>query len=308
MVKKILRKVFGGKSQSHTIGSSDLPFALYLNQRLVFDILATLRGGFAQFSTTLSTSTEGVSDQRQLGLGVNNNFALLQVGFKNSKTKHSNYTYSKLEDIVQTPTSLFAQLRKDLNDLKLIRSISNSSDLGQLQAGEFVEMEAKITRNPITEFKLLVSHFIPLMQIFGPGSTSKQIQSKHKNNIRGVEQMEEFLSAFLSDTSQDFVASIGDFRAVIVAENQYFSDSNFDSIFDGNFKIIGKVINILPVTNNQKKDDDQKISLLRQSALSRIDGVEEIFSSFIEETSLDIDFELEVRGPAVHVIPIAIFT
>ena len=59
----------------------DLPITLYLNQRLTFDLLAILQGGFSSFSTIQTTSsgetTTNVDGKAQLG--VSNVFAFLGI-------------------------------------------------------------------------------------------------------------------------------------------------------------------------------------------------------------------------------------
>ena len=48
------------------IRASDLPIVLYLNQRLTFDVLASLDGGFSHF-TTIQTTFAGESSREMAG-------------------------------------------------------------------------------------------------------------------------------------------------------------------------------------------------------------------------------------------------
>ena len=158
----------GEATRSHDlIESSDLPIALYLNQRMTFDILAALEDGFSHF-TTMQTAFARESSTTMSGeakLGVSNVFALLGVAFGGTRQTGQKRNESATKQIVHTPASLFARLRKDLHARRLVRSISNSSDLKLVQPGEFVEFEATLRKNPFVELLSAFSRLVPLMEL-----------------------------------------------------------------------------------------------------------------------------------------------
>ena len=58
---------------------SDLPIALYLNQRVTFDLLAVLEDGFAQMTTLQTSASNAEATGLEAGgqLGIANPFAFL---------------------------------------------------------------------------------------------------------------------------------------------------------------------------------------------------------------------------------------
>ena len=91
-------------------------------------------------------------------------FALLGVGFSRSRRIGQKQSESATREIIHTPASLFARLRKDLRDRRLVHEISNSSDLEEIQPGEFVEFEATLRRVPLIELLSAFSQIMSLME------------------------------------------------------------------------------------------------------------------------------------------------
>ena len=122
------------------IGARDLPIALYLNQRITFDLLASFEGGFAQITTVQESSSH--SEKSGLaggaGLGVSNPFALLSfsMGAKGHRGKTRQSSGTTTEERVHTPTSLFARLRKELFERKLVKTIEgDGSNFDHVEPG-----------------------------------------------------------------------------------------------------------------------------------------------------------------------------
>ena len=90
--------------------ATDLPMTLYLNQRLTFDLLATLEGGFSNFTTVQTTSSGETATELSGGaqLGISNVFAFLgmQLGGHGSRQAGQKLSESTTENIVHTPVSL----------------------------------------------------------------------------------------------------------------------------------------------------------------------------------------------------------
>ncbi len=72
-----------------SLAPQDLPFALYLNQRLTFDVLAALEGDFAHFTTVQTTGTEETATTKsgQVGVGASHVFAFLGMQLDGQRTK-----------------------------------------------------------------------------------------------------------------------------------------------------------------------------------------------------------------------------
>lgn len=93
---------------------------------------------------------------------------------------------------------------------------------------------------------------------------------------------------------------------MITLETGFLNDPTMSDLVDGQFRVIGKVIKSID-------NETESISLLRKTALSRISSP--ILADMLGKLDLmggDTGFnvprpEWEVRGPAIQVLPIAIY-
>lgn len=113
-------------------------------------------------------------------------------------------------------------------------------------------------------------------------------------------------------TPSDSIELIGELkngsgiRAVITCHPDFFNRSDPNEIIDGEFYVIGKIVKVVP-------DSSNAINLLRKTPLGRLDptilsGLTVPFAQ-IEETGFqqDLKFTTAIEGPAIQIIPIAIF-
>ena len=110
-----------------------LLITIYLNQKIVFDMLATLEDGFSQLSEITRTEKSNDDKETNLGgqVGISNVFAFLGINFNaNRKSKTSEVDESiRTESKVHTPSSLFVKLLEKLSELNKINEIKSLSDL-----------------------------------------------------------------------------------------------------------------------------------------------------------------------------------
>ena len=93
------------------------------------------------------------------------------------------------------------------------------------------------------------------------------------------------------------------FRAVVTLHQEYLNDPTMADLVDGRFTVVGKVVRVV-------KSADDGVRLLRKSALSVMspEMLYPILSSIGEIEGFDIPaLEMEVSGPVVQVIPIAVY-
>ena len=92
---------------------------------------------------------------------------------------------------------------------------------------------------------------------------------------------------------------------MLSVQEQYLSNDNISEILGGRFKVLGKVISIC-------KDGSESINLLRKTTLSILpeNMLSEMFSGFgnngLKQYNLP-ELITEIEGPAVIVIPVAIY-
>lgn len=119
--------------------------------------------------------------------------------------------------------------------------------------------------------------------------------------------MKAILDGLKSEGAFDLVADLdaaGMPRLVVMVDADYFSGPSMSELIDGEFRVLGKVTRVVA------KDDS--INLLRNTSLARFPGeiISKLRDAFqaAKETGLDFpNVETDIQGPALQVIPIAIF-
>ena len=301
--------------------ATDLPMTLYLNQRLTFDLLATLEGGFSNFATVQTTSSGETATELSGGaqLGISNPFAFLgvQLGGHGSRQSGHKISESTTENIVHTPVSLFARLRRELRDRKLVRCIAPLGKLDSVRPGDFVEFEATLRRSPLIDVLDSFSELIPLMKLADVGTTQIASQSGRRRGGKSSagqrkqdeisvigNQIDVLRSAVTAEGSQDLVAEMGSMRVVLTVDQDYFIDPSMNDTIDGTFRVFGKATRIIP-------DNKEGISLLRRTALGKLGSFEEALAPMMasmQDSGFSGPVETEIFGPTMQVIPIAIFS
>ena len=125
-----------------------------------------------------------------------------------------------------------------------------------------------------------------------------------------MRQVDGFVASLTQSNSLEVVGEVLDVpgtTAVLSTKLDYFSDRNASEIIDGEFRVLGKVVRIIG------PDSQDAINLLRKTSFGRVDrkmfeGMKDA-SVTLREAGLEIpEIVTEIRGPALQVIPIAIFT
>ena len=301
--------------------ATDFPVTLYLNQRLTFDLLAVLKEGFSSF-TTVQTTTSGettTSADGKAQLGVSNVFALLGVNLSahGSRRVGQKKDENTTEEFVHTPASLFAQLRKELQNRNLVRHVSCASALDSIRPGDFVEFEAKLRRSPLVDVLDTFLAILPLVELTDAGSLQKPSHGGGGRNIKNrggsqkrneytviKEQIDLMKTAVTSGGSQDFIAEMDSLRVVLTTEQDYFIDPSMNDIIDGTFRVFGKATRVIT-------DESENISLLRKTAVGKFGTIAEALGpamAGVQESGFTGPVETDVSGPTMQVIPISIFS
>ncbi len=285
---------------------SDFTLTFYLNQAVVFDLLAIMEDGMAQVSTIRTSET--AKAKADAGLGVSNVFALLGVSLKGGmeSVEGREITHER----VHTPTSLFAKVRSRLRKDKLVYDLTKKdAEIVNVRPGHFVEFEAKLRRNPLIEALEALSETIggiKVLQSFKPGQKSPTEKAQEEQLKQIAEQVKRLLSTLTDTGSLDLVGEIvpelG--RAVVPVEERYFGEHSPNEIADGHYRVFGKVVQNVSAAG-------EKISLLRNTKFAHMPNVlEPLRQPFAatKEAGLSLpEFVTGVESPALQVIPIAIF-
>lgn len=287
---------------------------VYLNQRLVFDLLAMLQGGIS--TVTAINKTENVnsqnSEQAKASFGLNAAFSsLLKIDLSGEKGSQKSKSDAKSvsEERVHTPASLFYQLRNILIEEKILVKMNDTS---HPKSGDIVEFEATLNKNPIVETIDSLSEMLKIVVMFDdtpkvqPNKSGKQSQVSGYEKLR--QQMDAFSTSLKVGNTIDLTANNleSGHEAVVTLETEYLNDPLMSDLADGKFHVVGKVIRSF-------EDKNESISLIRKTALSKMpESVREQFFGALSALGTDKGFDIpalrwNISGPAIQIIPIAIY-
>ncbi|MCY3693989.1 MAG: hypothetical protein OXG77_02115 [Chloroflexi bacterium] len=307
------------------IKSHDLPIALYLNQRVTFDLLAVLEGGFSRMTTLPSNDAAESGAESAVGaqLGIGNPFALLGIdlGAHGTQTRKKESAELTTGQLFHTPTSLFARLRKELFRHQLVTVLMpGQPDFDQLAPGVFVEFTAVLRQSPLLSLLGTFEGLLPLATAFKSPSTSQQSRDKRRNKAKSgqrsnsrastqVTQMSTQIQAMrdviTASGSEDLIAESGNFKVVLTVERRYFVDTTMNDVIDGTFRVFGKVTRVVA------SESGESINLLRKSPLGNLGKasreLETALSSLPQAGFTGHQIESEIQAPTLQVIPVAIF-
>ncbi|MDX8045391.1 hypothetical protein SH601_05255 [Gracilibacillus sp. S3-1-1] len=284
-----------------------LPITTYLNQKIVFDLLAVIEDGFAQvtnlnISTSKSITTTGSADG-ETGFGLYGVKTKIKAAF--GKEKNNKDEKSANEERVHTPTSLFSKLVTYLDENELIRDISCGENLQQLDTGSFVRFKSRLEKNP------LVSMLDSLEQI---GVMAMSFQGnknggKKNNDQEVLKQIKTMRNNLVYNGILDIICTINEtekLKAVIPVYMDYFVRNNMNEIIDGNYTVIGKVVKVV-------RSPEDNINLFRNTGfkLFKQQTLENLFLSMNKNVDEQLDFpeiRTKVLNPSMLVIPMAIYS
>lgn len=294
---------------------------VYLNQKIVFDLLAMLQDGISTVTTVVQTTTDSATDQQQVSAGFGLGAALstlVRVGWSGGTSSRdiAEESTTSSEARVYTPASLFFQLRNLLKEKGYVSSNTQSLP----QPGDFFEFEGFLNRNPVIETLDSFYEFGEFVTGFGDSSSNthprrkkpKQQQQGRRNtgsdDERVLRELRRVRESITKANTMDLVVRNvnGNLSVVITLEVGFLNDPRLSDLVDGRFKVLGKVINAI-------EDDSDSISLLRDTTLNMVarpffDSFSLISEQLKGQQELDIpDLHWKVEGPAIHILPIAIF-
>ncbi|TCW35899.1 DUF6414 family protein [Marichromatium gracile] len=284
---------------------------VYLNQKFVFDLLAMLQGGISTITSVTETSKSNHSEGEKVsaGFGLSEAFStLLKIDLSGSRDNSSGNEEKSTssQERVHTPASLLFQLRNSLIEKGYLTE-NTGNELPK--AGDFVEFEGYLKRNPIVETIDSLAEMMDMVEAFEDKPQPKKGGRNQVSEIQKIkQQMGRFSDALKAGSTIDLSSASlkSGYTAVVTVETSFLNDPLMSDLVDGQFKIIGKVIKSV----NEHSDS---INLLRKTALSKMPShlmLEALghLSSLGSEQGFDIpDLKLEIKGPAIQILPIAIY-
>ena len=284
---------------------------VYINEKIVLDMLAIMEDGFSMVSQVNYSEQIDSNSAQKAGAEVSTSATLLskllkinlsgELSHANSSEENTSVTTEK----VHTNVSLFSKFRSFLIDRKFLKQ---DYDISEIEIGDFIEVEGELQKNPLINYMELLLDVFRLVEIFTDkpqlgNKTQAKNQKQHENET--VKQIKSFTAELMHSGTIDFILSGVNGTAVLSAQEQYLSNDNISEILGGRFKVLGKVIAIC-------RSEDDSIDLLRKTTLSILPQnlLEELFSGLQAEGMQAFNLpELvtEIAGPAMIVIPVAIY-
>ncbi len=131
----------------------ELIITVYLNQRVVFDLIAMLQDGMSTVTRISSSESNKGTDTQRYGAAfglsqVLSSLLKIDVSGDRTKTKDDTSGVQKNEERVHTPSSLFQKLRSILMSQNKIVIVDADYEP---KAGDIVEFSASLKRNPLVQ-------------------------------------------------------------------------------------------------------------------------------------------------------------
>lgn len=295
----------------NNISKNGLIIPVYINEKIVLDMLAIMEEGFSTVSQVNYTEHMEKNSAKKLDASASTTVPILSKLLKIdvsggiSQTGNDGKDTSVIKEKVHTNVSLLSKFRNFLIDEKILKS---ELDFSKIQVGDFVEIDGELEKNPLINYMDIFVDIFRLADIFTeePQLGNKtQAKNQKQQDSKILKQIKSFSEELKHSGTIDFILSDERGTIVLSAQEQYLANDNVSEILGGHFKVLGKVISIC-------KDENENIDLLRKTTLSVLSEgmLEEMFSDFknsdMEQFNLP-ELVTKITGPAAIVIPVAIY-
>lgn len=284
------------------IDKNKLTIPIYLNTKIVFDMLATIEGGFSEVKNIQTSRSRYKEENAEANIGTSNLFALLSVGIRGNSRNNNSAGETVTEEKTHTTVSLFQNLKSQLEDEKLIKR-----DIKTIEIGDFVELQGILKTNPLIDMLSGLKELMALANLFSDNKSNsnktktQKLMSDNKFNT----QIDGLINGLQADGKKDIVCEANNLSVILPTDENYFLSSNMSEITDGNYKILGKVVKLCK--------EEGEISLLRNTVFSKLqlDRMKE-FQDLFNDPSLsqfvgEGGITTVVKAPVIMLIPIAIY-
>lgn len=290
---------------------NQLMIPVYINEKIVLDMLAIIEDGFSTVSQVSYSDHKENSNAQKIEAGVSTSASilskLLKIDLKGELSHSGNCgeTENTTKEKVHTNVSLLSKFRAFLTDANILKS---GFDISNMKIGDFIEVEGELQKNPPINCMDIFVDMLRMADIFAekPQLNAKtQAKAQKQQQDETMKKIKSFASELKHSGTVDFILSDSAGTVVLSAQEQYLSNDNISEILGGHFKVLGKVIAICA-------DKTESIDLLRKTTLSILphDLLADMFLCLQNEDMKQYnlpELKTEISGPAVIVIPVAIY-
>ena len=290
---------------------NQLMIPVYINEKIVLDMLAIIEDGFSTVSQVSYSDHKENSNAQKIEAEVSTSASilskLLKIDLKGELSHSGNCgeTENTTKEKVHTNVSLLSKFRAFLTDANILKS---GFDISNMKIGDFIEVEGELQKNPLINCMDIFVDMLRMADIFAekPQLNAKtQAKAQKQQQDETMKKIKSFASELKHSGTVDFILSDSAGTVVLSAQEQYLSNDNISEILGGHFKVLGKVIAICA-------DKTESIDLLRKTTLSILphDLLADMFLCLQNEDMKQYNLpesKTEISGPAVIVIPVAIY-
>lgn len=283
------------------IDKNKLTIPIYLNTKIVFDMLATIEDGFSEVKNIQTSQNKSREENAEANIGMSNLFALFNVGIKGNLKSGNSSGQTISEERTHTTVSLFQKLKSNLEEANLI-----NRDVNKYAIGDFVEIQGNLKTNPLIEMFSALKELMQLANLFSDKPTKNQSKKdKLMSDAKFNAQLEGLINGLRAGGMKDIICEAHDIKVILPTYENYFLNNCMSEITDGNYKILGKIVQIYK--------EDGEISLLRNTVFSKLQldkmkDFQELFNDpALSQFVNDEGITTTVKAPVVMIIPIAIY-
>ena len=290
---------------------NQLMIPVYINEKIVLVMLAIIEDGFSTVSQVSYSDHKENSNAQKIEAEVSTSASilskLLKIDLKGELSHSGNCgeTENTTKEKVHTNVSLLSKFRAFLTDANILKS---GFDISNMKIGDFIEVEGELQKNPLINCMDIFVDMLRMADIFAekPQLNAKtQAKAQKQQQDETMKKIKSFASELKHSGTVDFILSDSAGTVVLSAQEQYLSNDNISEILGGHFKVLGKVIAICA-------DKTESIDLLRKTTLSILphDLLADMFLCLQNEDMKQYnlpELKTEISGPAVIVIPVAIY-
>lgn len=295
----------------NNVNKNGLIIPVYINEKIVLDMLAIMEDGFSTVSQVNYTEHIEKNSSKKLEAAATTSATILSKLLKidvsggMSQTDNDGKDTNVVKEKVHTNVSLLSKFRNYLINEKILKS---ELDFSKIEVGDFIEVDGELQKNPLINYMDIFVDVFRLADIFSdePQLGNKtQAKNQKQQDDKMVKQIKSFTEELKHSGTIDFILSDDCGKIVLSVQEQYLTNDNVSEILGGHFKVLGKVICIC-------QNENESIDLLRKTTLSILseEMVTEMFSGLKNNDTQQFNLpELvtKITGPAAIVIPVAIY-
>jgi len=300
--------------KGNKINKDCLVLPVYLNEKIVIDMLAIIEDGFSMVSEVNTTLQQMDSNNAstKAGLSTSNilsKFLKIELAASLDEKQENGTSQLSKQEKVHTNVSLFSKFKAKLEESDLLISgVEGLRDINKINSGDFIEIAGVLQKNPmvnILEKAIDVFRMAEIFQETPQLGNKKQAANNKTEDNKVVKQMKLFLDELKVTGTVDFVVK-SDFSTIVLSvQEKYLENDNISELIGGNFKVLGKVIKVC-------KDENESINLLRKTTLDILneDNLKEFTDVFKSTEFMEFNLpqlQVKIPAPSAIIIPIAIY-